>query len=174
MTDMVETTERLLAVLAALQSRPSWSGPDLAAHLDVTVRTIRRDIERLRRLGYAIESDLGVAGGYRLGVGGSALPPLMLDEEEAVAVAISLRAAAGDSVAGVGEAAARVLGKLEQIAPARARSQVAAIETATIRLADARRRSTPPCSLSVSRACRSSEMSSASTTATAAAGTASA
>ena len=86
MTDMVETTERLLAVLAALQSRPSWNGPDLAAHLDVTVRTIRRDIERLRRLGYAIESDPGVTGGYRLGFGGTALPPLMLDEEEAVAV----------------------------------------------------------------------------------------
>jgi predicted DNA-binding transcriptional regulator YafY len=150
---MVETTERLLAVLAALQSRPVWTGPDLAAHLDVTVRTIRRDVDRLRRLGYAIDSDQGPAGGYRLGLGGAALPPLILDADEAVAVAISLRAA-GDSVAGVGQAAARVLATLEQMVPARVRPQVAAIETATVRLPDGGAAVDPAVLVAVSRASR--------------------
>jgi predicted DNA-binding transcriptional regulator YafY len=150
---MVETTERLLAVLAALQSRPVWTGPDLAAHLDVTVRTIRRDVDRLRRLGYAIDSDLGPAGGYRLGLGGAALPPLILDADEAVAVAISLRAA-GDSVAGVGQAAARVLATLEQMVPARVRPQVAAIETATVRMPDGGAAVDPAVLVAVSRASR--------------------
>jgi predicted DNA-binding transcriptional regulator YafY len=150
---VVETTERLLAVLAALQSRPVWTGPELAAHLDVTVRTIRRDIDRLRRLGYAIDSDLGPAGGYRLGLGGAALPPLILDADEAVAVAISLRAA-GDSVAGIGEAAARVLATLEQMVPARVRQQVAAIETAMVRLPDGGAAVDPSVLVAVSRASR--------------------
>jgi predicted DNA-binding transcriptional regulator YafY len=150
---MVETTERLLAVLAALQSRPQWSGPTLAAHLQVTVRTIRRDVERLRRLGYAVESDQGPAGGYRLGPGGAALPPLILDADEAVAVAISLRAA-GDGVAGVEQAAARVLGALEQMVPPRVRPHVAAIENATVRLPDGGAAVDPAVLVTVSRACR--------------------
>jgi predicted DNA-binding transcriptional regulator YafY len=150
---VVETTERLLAVLAALQSRPAWSGPDLAVHLAVTVRTIRRDVDRLRRLGYAIDSDHGPAGGYRLGPGGAALPPLILDADEAVAVAISLRAA-GDSVTGLGQAAARVLATLEQLTPAHARAQVAAIETATVRLPDGGAAVDPSVLVAVSRASR--------------------
>jgi predicted DNA-binding transcriptional regulator YafY len=150
---VVETTERLLAVLAALQSRPVWTGPDLAAHLDVTVRTIRRDIERLRRLGYAIDSVQGPVGGYRLGLGGAALPPLILDADEAVAVAISLRAA-GDSVTGMEQAAARVLNALEQMVPPRVRPHVAAIEAATVRLPDGGGAVDPSLLVAVSRACR--------------------
>ena len=150
---MVETTERLLAVLAALQSRPAWSGPELATHLDVTVRTIRRDVDRLRQLGYAIESRQGPVGGYRLGLGGAALPPLILDADEAVAVAISLRAA-GDSVAGVGQAASRVLRALEQMVPPRVRPQVAAIENATVRLPDGGAAVDQSVLVAVSRACR--------------------
>lgn len=150
---MVETTERLLAVLAALQSRPAWSGPDLATHLGVTVRTIRRDVDRLRRLGYAIDSEQGAAGGYRLGLGGAALPPLILDADEAVAVAISLRAA-GDSVAGVAQAGSRVLAALEQMVPPRVRPQVAAIEAATVRLPDGGTAVDPAVLVAASRACR--------------------
>ena len=78
---MVETTGRLLGLLAALQSRPSWSGPELSRQLGVTVRTVRRDVERLRLLGYHVESETGVHGGYRLGPGGAAVPPLMLDAD---------------------------------------------------------------------------------------------
>src|SRR4051812_20154477 len=106
---MSKPTQRLLAALSALQGRPTWTGPELADHLGVTVRTVRRDVERLRDLGYVIDSTIGTVGGYRLGVGGLALPPLMLDQEEAIATALCLRSAASDSVAGVGEAASRAL-----------------------------------------------------------------
>lgn len=150
---MVETTERLLAVLAALQSRPTWSGPELAAHLDVTVRTVRRDVERLRRLGYAVASERGAQGGYHLGPGGAALPPLVLDADEAVALAISLRVA-GDSVAGVADSSSRVLAALEQMVPPRVRPQVAAIEVATVRLPDPGVAIEPAVLVSASRACR--------------------
>ena len=88
-------------MLSALQSGGAVSGPELAERLGVTVRTVRRDVERLRQLGYAIDSDVGVAGGYRLGSGGSAVPPLILDTEETVALAVCVHAAAGDSVVGV-------------------------------------------------------------------------
>ena len=93
---MLETTERLLSTLSALQGTAAMAGPELAARLGVTVRTVRRDVERLRQLGYAVESTRGPAGGYRLGRGGSALPPLMLDDEEAVALAFCVRASAAE------------------------------------------------------------------------------
>jgi predicted DNA-binding transcriptional regulator YafY len=131
---MSPTTGRLLAVLSALQARPAWTGPQLAVHLDVTVRTVRRDIDRLRQLGYPIDSDTGVTGGYRLGVGGTAVPPLMLDTDEAFALAVWVRAgtdtrsdrenADDESGAGIGEAARRAIGKLEHMLPARLRQQV--------------------------------------------------
>ncbi len=111
---MVETTGRLLSVLAALQSRPSWSGPDLARRLGVTVRTVRRDIERLRLLGYPVESDTGTHGGYRLGTGGATIPPLMLDADEVFALAVLARATDRH---GLGEAAERAIRKLEQMMP---------------------------------------------------------
>ncbi|GAA1823987.1 helix-turn-helix transcriptional regulator [Agromyces salentinus] len=121
---MTETAGRLLALLGLLQSRPSWSGPELAERLVVSTRTIRNDVERLRALDYPVEATRGSIGGYRLGAGGR-LPPLLLDDEEAVAVAIGLRAATG--VAGVGESSRRALAKLEQVLPPRLRPMVEAV-----------------------------------------------
>jgi predicted DNA-binding transcriptional regulator YafY len=125
---MLDTSVRVLRLLAILQSRPWWSGADLAERLDVTSRTVRNDIERLRILGYRVDSLTGPAGGYRLGAG-DALPPLLLDEEEGVAVAVGLAAAASGSVAGVEESALRALAKLEQTLPASARARVDALRS---------------------------------------------
>jgi predicted DNA-binding transcriptional regulator YafY len=124
MTDAAASAARLLALLALLQSRPSWPGPELAERLGVTTRTIRNDIDRLRELDYPVEGLRGSVGGYRLGAGGR-LPPLLLDDEEAVAVAIGLRAAA--SISGIEDAGARALTKLEQVLPSRLRPMVEAI-----------------------------------------------
>lgn len=123
---MSDTAGRLLALLALLQSRSEWSGPELAARLGVTTRTIRTDIERLRELEYPVEATRGAAGGYRLGAGGR-LPPLMLDDEDAVAVAVGLRAATG--LAGIELTSARALAKLEQVLPARLRPMIQAVGT---------------------------------------------
>ena len=121
---MVETSARLLALLSLLQERRDWAGAGLAARLEVGPRTVRRDVERLRGLGYPIEARRGVAGGYRLGAG-AALPPLLLDDAEAVAVAVGLRTAAGAGVAGIEETSVRALAKLEQVLPAQLRRRVA-------------------------------------------------
>lgn len=120
------TTQRVLGLLDLLQRRTVWSGPELAAELRVTTRSIRRDVDRLRDLGYPVESDRGAGGGYRLGAG-RRLPPLLLDDREAVAVAIALRLAAGGAVAGVGEHALRAMTKLDQVMPGRLREKVAAV-----------------------------------------------
>jgi len=124
------TSARLLALLALLPSRPTWTGAELAEQLDVTVRTVRNDIERLRGLDYPIEAARGRSGHYRLGAGGR-LPPLLLDDEEAIAVAVGLRVATG--VAGVEDSGARALLKLEQVLPHRLRRTVAAINSAVSR-----------------------------------------
>lgn len=121
---MADTSARMLALLGLLQSRPRWSGPELAARLGVSGRTVRNDIERLRSLGYPVEAERGRAGSYRLAAGGK-LPPLLLDDDEAVAVAIGLRVARG--VAGVDEAGARALAKLLQVLPERLRPTVDAL-----------------------------------------------
>jgi predicted DNA-binding transcriptional regulator YafY len=128
---MLETSARLLDLLSLLQARRDWSGPELADRLEVGVRTVRRDMERLRRLGYPIEARPGVAGGYRLAAGAS-LPPLLLDEEEAVAVAVGLRTAASTGVAGIEETSVRALAKLEQLLPAKVRRQVNAVGSVTV------------------------------------------
>jgi predicted DNA-binding transcriptional regulator YafY len=120
---MLETSARLLRVLALLQSRRDWTGAALADRLDVTTRTVRSDIDRLRRLGYRVRSTSGSAGGYRLEAGNT-MPPLLLDDEETVAVAVSLRAAASGSVAGAAEASLRALAKLEQTVPSRLRRRI--------------------------------------------------
>jgi predicted DNA-binding transcriptional regulator YafY len=130
---MAQTTARVLQLLGLLQARPVWSGPELAERLGVTERSVRRDVERLRDLGYPVQASKGVGGGYRLGAG-RALPPLLLDAEEAVAVAVCLRLAAGGTVAGVGEAALRTLTKLDQVLPGPLRAQVAAVHEATVTL----------------------------------------
>lgn len=130
---MSETTARALQLLGLLQARSMWSGPELAERLGVTTRTVRRDVDRLRELGYPVSASQGVGGGYQLGTG-AALPPLLLDDEEAVAVAVSLRLAAGGTVAGVGEAALRTIAKLDQVLPARLRAHVDAVQAATVTL----------------------------------------
>ena len=127
---MAETTERVLRLLGLLQQRPVWTGPELAERLGVTTRSIRRDVERLRSLGYPVYAAQGVGGGYQLGRG-RALPPLLLDDTEAVAVAVSLRMAAGGTVSGASEAALRTLAKLDQVMPPRLRGEVRAIHEAT-------------------------------------------
>src|SRR5215510_13866780 len=128
---MLDTSARLLKMLSLLQSHRDWSGPELADRLGVSTRTIRTDVERLRRLGYPVEATPGVAGGYRLGAG-AALPPLLLDDDEAVAVAVGLRTAAGGSVAGIEETSLRALTKLEGVLPARLRHRVRALQRATV------------------------------------------
>ena len=125
---MLETSARLLALLGLLQSRPDWTGPQLAERLAVTTRTVRNDIDRLRELGYPVEATRGPGGAYRLGVGAK-LPPLLLDDEEAVAVAVGLRAARG--IAGIEETSGRALAKLELVLPHRLRRQVNALREAT-------------------------------------------
>lgn len=131
---MLDTSVRLLRLLALLQVRRDWSGADLARRLGVTTRTVRNDIERLRILGYEVRSRTGVAGGYRLAAG-SALPPLLLDDDEAVAVALGLRAAAAGSVTGIEETSLRALAKLEQTLPARLRHRLDALRQATVSVA---------------------------------------
>ncbi len=128
---MVTTSARLLELLSLLQARRDWTGPELAERLEVGVRTVRRDVERLRALGYPVEARRGIAGGYRLAAG-AALPPLVLDEGEAVAVGVGLRTAASAGVAGIEETSVRALAKLEQVLPARLRRQVTAIGSATV------------------------------------------
>lgn len=127
---MVETSARLLALLSLLQMRREWTGPELAERLGVGPRTIRRDIDKLRSLGYPVHAAPGVAGGYRLGTG-TQLPPLLLDDAEAVAVAVGLRTAAAASIDGIEETSVRALAKLEQVLPSRLRRRVNALGTAT-------------------------------------------
>src|SRR5437660_4255541 len=128
---MSQTSSRLLELLSLLQGRRDWPGSELAARLEVSGRTIRRDMERLRQLGYPVESLTGPAGGYRLRAG-TAMPPLLLDDDEAIAIAVGLRTAARASVTGIEETAVRALVKLEQILPTHLRRRVEALGSATI------------------------------------------
>ncbi|MFI6832409.1 helix-turn-helix transcriptional regulator [Kribbella sp. NPDC050241] len=128
---MLETSARLLRLLSLLQVRRDWAGGELAGRLGVSTRTLRTDVERLRVVGYPVEGRPGVAGGYRLGAGGE-LPPLLLDDEEAVAVAVGLRTAAAGGVAGIEETSVRALVKLEQVLPSRLRHRVRAVAGATV------------------------------------------
>ncbi|HEV7774049.1 MAG TPA: YafY family protein [Conexibacter sp.] len=133
---MTATSGRLLQLLALLQARRDWPGPALADRLGVSGRTIRRDVERLRELGYPVDALSGPAGGYRLRAG-TAMPPLLLDDEEAVAIAVGLRGAAsgaGGMVSGIEETAVRALVKLEQILPSHLRRRVSALRAATATL----------------------------------------
>jgi predicted DNA-binding transcriptional regulator YafY len=128
---MTETSGRLLELLSLLQARRDWPGHELAERLGVSGRTIRRDIERLRELGYPVDALTGPAGGYRLRAG-TAMPPLLLDDDEAIAIAVGLRTAARASVTGIEETAVRALVKLEQVLPAHLRRRVQALGAATI------------------------------------------
>src|SRR3954466_9885333 len=124
---MLETSARLLRLLSLLQARRDWTGTELATRLGVTTRTVRNDIGRLRALGYPVDARPGVAGGYRLGTGG-ALPPLLLDDDEAVAVVVGLRTAASGSITGIEESSVRALAKLQQVLPSRLRHRAGAFQ----------------------------------------------
>ncbi|MCW5580861.1 MAG: YafY family transcriptional regulator [Luteimonas sp.] len=126
---MLETSSRLLRLLSLLQSRRDWAGPELAVRLDITPRTVRRDVDRLRSLGYPVASSPGLAGGYRLAAG-SNLPPLLLDDDEALAVSLGLRMATTGTVSGMEDSALRALAKLEQVMPARLRTRVRTLHAA--------------------------------------------
>lgn len=124
---MADTSARMLRLLDLLQTRPDWTGPELADQLGVTTRTIRNDITRLRQLGYPVDANPGVTGGYRLAAGAH-MPPLLLDDEEAVAVAIGLQTAAFAAIVGIEETSLRALAKLQQMLPNRLRRRVAALQ----------------------------------------------
>lgn len=136
---MAETSGRLLALLSLLQTPREWPGPELARRLDVTTRTVRNDVERLRRLGYPVEATRGAVGGYRLAAG-SAMPPLLLEDDEAVAVAVSLQTVAGQAVEGIEETALRALTKLQQVLPKRLGRRVDALQSHTVRVTTGARR----------------------------------
>ena len=150
---MVDTTQRVLNLLNLLQSRPVWSGPELAERLGVTTRCIRRDVGRLRELGYPVNATHGAGGGYQLGRGRE-LPPLLLDDAEAVAVAVCLRLAAGGTVAGVDEATLRALAKLDQVMPAPLRAKVKAVHESTDTMLGPSEAVDPDILLTLATACR--------------------
>jgi predicted DNA-binding transcriptional regulator YafY len=128
---MADTSARTLRLLSLLQARRYWPGAELAGRLDVSARTLRRDVDRLRELGYPIQAQRGVDGGYQLAAG-TALPPLVVDDEEAVALAVGLQVAAQGGVEGTAEASMRALAKVIQVMPARLRRRVEALSAATV------------------------------------------
>jgi predicted DNA-binding transcriptional regulator YafY len=129
--DMANTSERMLRLLSLLQTHRYWPGGDLAARLEVSERTLRRDIERLRGLGYPVRANPGVAGGYQLEAG-AALPPLLLDDDEAVAIAVGLQHAAGGAVRGIEETSVSALTKLIRMMPPRLRTRIDALGAYTL------------------------------------------
>jgi predicted DNA-binding transcriptional regulator YafY len=128
---MANTSSRTLRLLSLLQTRRYWPGEELAGQLQVSPRTLRRDIDRLRELGYPIQAQRGVAGGYQLAAG-TALPPLVVDDEEAVALALGLQTAAQGAVEGIAESSVRALAKVVQVMPARLRRRVQALGAMTV------------------------------------------
>lgn len=155
---MLETSARLLKLLSLLQAHREWSGADLADRLGVTPRTVRRDVDRLRELGYPVNASPGTGGGYQLGAGAE-LPPLLLDDDEAVAVAVGLRTAAGQGIEGIGESSVRALGKLEQVLPGRLRRRVGTLNAFTVPMLHTARRQTvdPSVLTELAAVCRDSE-----------------
>ena len=128
---MANTSTRTLRLLSLLQDRRHWPGSELADRLGVSARTLRRDVDRLRELGYPVQTQRGVDGGYQLAAG-AALPPLVIDDEEAVALAVGLQTAAQGAVEGIAESSVRVLAKLVRVMPARLRRQVEALRAMTV------------------------------------------
>src|SRR6476620_7284647 len=134
----MDASARLLRLLSLLQTPRDWTGAELADRLEVTTRTVRNDVERLRALGYPVHATRGSIGGYRLEAGAS-LPPLLLEDDEAVAVAIGLRTATSGAVTGIEETSLRALAKLEQVLPPRLRRHVGTLQRMTVTVS--RRRS---------------------------------
>src|SRR3982074_3423127 len=131
MPHVANTSSRTLRLLSLLQTHRYWPGSELSQRLEVSVRTLRRDIDRLRELGYPVDASRGVDGGYQLAAG-AAMPPLLLDDEEAVALAIGLQTAAQGSVAGIEESSIRALTKLAQAMPPRRRRRLDALRSTTV------------------------------------------
>ncbi|MBO3739757.1 helix-turn-helix transcriptional regulator [Actinoplanes flavus] len=127
---MANTSARMLRLLSLLQTHRYWPGSELAERLEVSARTLRRDVDRLRELGYPVDASRGVAGGYQLQAG-AAMPPLLLDDEEAVAIAVGLRSAAAGAVAGFEETSVRALAKVIQLLPPRLRRRIDALQAVT-------------------------------------------
>ncbi|MGY0499026.1 helix-turn-helix transcriptional regulator [Nocardia sp. FBN12] len=152
---MAETSARLLRLLSMLQTHRAWSGAELATRLDVTPRTVRRDIDRLRGLGYPVQALQGTAG-YRLGAGAS-MPPLLLDDEEAVAVAVGLRTTSGGTVTGIEDASLRALAKLEQVLPSRLRHRLTTLQQSMVRVAADSPRVSSETLLTIAETCRRHE-----------------
>src|SRR6201985_1131526 len=153
---MLETSARLLRLLSLLQAQRDWTSAELAARLGRPPATIRNAVDRLRGLGSPVEARPGVAGGYRLGIGG-ALPPLLLDDEEAVAIAIGLRTAANGSVAGIEEASVRALAKLQRMLPSRLRHRVSAIAASALPVPSRGPKVDPDVLTVIASACRDQE-----------------
>jgi predicted DNA-binding transcriptional regulator YafY len=155
---MANTSSRTLRLLSLLQTHRYWPGPELAERLGVSVRTLRRDIDRLRELGYPVEASRGVDGGYQLAPG-AALPPLVLDDEEAVALAVGLQAAAQGGVAGIAESSVRALTKVVQVMPPRLRRRVDALRAMTVPVAwrGATPTTDPAVLTALAQACRDTE-----------------
>jgi predicted DNA-binding transcriptional regulator YafY len=128
---MANTSARMLRLLSLLQTHRYWPGAELAGRLGVSPRTLRRDVDRLRELGYPVQAQRGVEGGYQLAAG-AALPPLLVDDEEAVAIAVGLQAAALGAVEGIADSSVRALAKLVQVMPARLRRRVEALRAMTV------------------------------------------
>lgn len=149
---MLKASARALRLLSMLQVRREWSGDELSRRLDVDVRTIRRDVDRLRELGYVIEASAGPGGGYRLGAG-TVTPPLLLDDDEAVAVAVALGAAAGNA-ANTDDVALRVLAKLDQLLPRRLRRRLSALPAVTVSLVSPRSAVSLSVLAAIAAACR--------------------
>jgi predicted DNA-binding transcriptional regulator YafY len=156
---MANTSARTLRLLSLLQARRYWPGAELAGRLEVSPRTLRRDIDRLRELGYPVRAQRGVEGGYQLAAG-AALPPLVVDDEEAVALAIGLQAAAEGAVEGIAESSVRALAKVAAVMPGRLRRQVEALGAMTVPASwgSGARTSVDPGTLTaIAVACRDSE-----------------
>jgi predicted DNA-binding transcriptional regulator YafY len=151
---MADTSVRLLRLLSILQARAEWTGAELAKRLEVTERTLRRDIARLRELEYPVRATPGVAGGYRLAAG-TTLPPLLLDDDEAVAIVLSLSTATSHSVTGIAETSLRALTKLDRVLPGRLRQRTAALRLATVPLSNQAATVDPGVLTAIAEACHS-------------------
>lgn len=156
---MANTSSRTLRLLSLLQTHRHWAGEELAGKLDVSVRTLRRDVDRLRELGYPVEASRGVDGGYQLAPGAT-LPPLVVDDDEAVAIAVGMQAAAQGAVAGIEEPALRALTKVVQVMPPRLRRRVDALRAVTVPAtwgSGAAEALDPAALIAVAQACRDTE-----------------
>src|SRR5947199_5715614 len=155
---MANTSSRTLRLLSLLQTHRFWPGDELAERLGVSARTLRRDVDRLRELGYPVHARRGIEGGYQLAAG-AALPPLVLDDEEAVALAVGLQAAAQGGVAGIAESSVRALAKVVQVMPPKLRRRVDALRAMTtpVSWGDGGPHVDPDVLTAVAEACRAEE-----------------